>query len=50
MLRQWIAMEQYRLDCAQRWPDGPYKEAVLKAIYSTLDRLRITSPGLFERV
>jgi hypothetical protein len=32
-------MEKYRLECAQRWPDSPYKEAVLKAIHSTLEHL-----------
>jgi hypothetical protein len=44
MHRQWIAMEHYRLHCVEQWPDSPYKQAVLGAIHSALERLRTTSP------
>jgi hypothetical protein len=44
MHRQWIAMEHYRLHCVEHWPDSPYKQAVLEAIHSALERLRTTSP------
>jgi hypothetical protein len=43
MYRQWIAMEHYRLHSIERWPESPYKKAVLGAIHSTLDSLRTTS-------
>jgi hypothetical protein len=49
MHRQWIAMEHYRLHCAEQWPDSPYKRAVLEAIQSTLKRLRATSPVALQK-
>jgi hypothetical protein len=41
-LEQWIKVEHYRLDCAERWPESDYKEAVLAAIHSTLKTLEPT--------
>ena len=35
---EWINMEHYRLHCVQEWADSPYKEAVLAAIHSSLER------------
>jgi hypothetical protein len=43
MNRQWLTMEHYRLHCVERWPDGPYKQAVVAAIHSALERLRAAS-------
>ena len=39
MRHQWIASEHHRLHTVEGWPDGPYKEATLCAIRSTLARL-----------
>jgi hypothetical protein len=39
MLSEWIMGEHHRLHIVEEWPDGPYKEAVLAAIRSTLDSL-----------
>jgi hypothetical protein len=39
MLRQWINVEHYRLHCVEEWPDSPYKEVVLVAISTALQRL-----------
>jgi hypothetical protein len=39
MLRQWAAVEHNRLHCAEEWPDGPYKQAVIAAIHATLESL-----------
>ena len=36
LVNQWIAMEHYRLHTVEGWPDSPYKEATLAAIYSSL--------------
>lgn len=38
-LRQSIKTEHYRLHVAEEWPDSPYKEAVLAAARSALERL-----------
>jgi hypothetical protein len=48
-LEQWIKVEHYRLDCAERWPESDYKEAVLAAIHSTLKTLEATSLALVEQ-
>jgi hypothetical protein len=51
MLRQWAAVEHNRLHCAEEWPDGPYKQAVIAAIHATLESLfenSGTSTGLSE--
>jgi hypothetical protein len=40
---QWLSMEHYRLHIAEEWPDGPYKEATLAAIHSTIECAQ-TSP------
>jgi len=42
-VRQFIKMEHYRLHRAEEWPDSPYKEAVLAAVHSALDRLEATA-------
>ena len=40
MMRQRrIALEQYRLDCAETWPDSPFKRATVAAIRSVLTSL-----------
>ena len=39
MLRQWAAVEHNRLHCAEEWPDGPHKQAVIAAIHATLESL-----------
>ncbi len=39
-LRQSVRTEHYRLHCAETWPDGPYKEAVLAAVRCALERLQ----------
>jgi hypothetical protein len=36
VMPEWIAMEHYRLDIVEQWPDGPYKTATLDAIHSSL--------------
>jgi hypothetical protein len=36
---EWLAMEHYRLHVVEEWPDGPYKQAAMAAIRSTLDSL-----------
>ena len=38
-LEQSIKTEHYRLHCMERWPDSPYKDAVLTAVRSTLELL-----------
>ena len=43
MLGRWINMEHYRLHCVEGWADSPYKEAVLAAIHSSLERFK-TAP------
>jgi hypothetical protein len=47
-LGQWMKMEQYRLQCVEMWPDSPYKQAVLCAIRSSLERLTAASPATAE--
>ena len=51
MLRQLAAVEHHRLHCAEEWPDGPHKQAVIAAIHATLESLFAnsgTSTGLSE--
>ena len=36
---EWIAMEHHRLHLIEEWPDGPYKQAALAAIHSSLEGL-----------
>jgi hypothetical protein len=43
MLRQWINVEHHRLHCVEEWPDSSYKEVVLLAIRSALQRLKAGS-------
>jgi hypothetical protein len=39
MLKQWMAMEHYRLHAVQEWPDTEHKRITVAAIRSTLERL-----------
>jgi len=39
MRYQWIASEHHRLHTVEGWPEGPYKDATLRAIHSTLASL-----------
>jgi len=51
MLRQWAAVEHNRLHCAEEWPNGPHKQAVIAAIHATLESLfenSGTSTGLSQ--
>jgi hypothetical protein len=43
MNSQWLAMEQYRLQCVEQWPEGPRKQAELAAIRSAMESLIRTS-------
>jgi len=47
-LRQWVKTEHYRLHCAEEWPDSPYKEAVLAAARSALERLEVAVTDSFD--
>jgi len=47
-LRQWVKTEHHRLHCAEGWPDSPYKEAVLAATRSVLDRLETAAIEPFD--
>lgn len=47
-VRQFMKMEHYRLHRAEEWPDSPYKEAVLAAVHSALERLEATAIEPFE--
>lgn len=47
-LRQWVKTEHYRLHSAEDWPDSPYKEAVLAAARSALQRLESAAIGPFD--
>jgi hypothetical protein len=49
MHKQWIAMEHYRLHCAEQWPASPYKRTVIEAIHSTLKALRTASPAPLQQ-
>ena len=40
--QQWMAMEQFRLDCVRQWPDSTRKHATLAAIQSSLEMLKAT--------
>ena len=44
MIFEWIAMEHHRLHLVEEWPDGPYKQAALAAIDSTLRGLLRNQP------
>lgn len=49
MYEQWLQFEHYRLHTAQRWPESPYKQATLAAIYSTIESL-LHGQGLIDDV
>jgi hypothetical protein len=36
---RWLAMERYRLRCAEAQPDSPYKRATVAAIWSAMESL-----------
>jgi hypothetical protein len=48
-LRKFWRVEHNRLHQAQRWPDSPYKDAVLAAVHSALERLEASALEPFER-
>ena len=48
-IEQWISVEHYRLDCAERWPDSDYKKAVFAAIHSTLRTLEAAPAAPVEQ-
>jgi len=39
MQSEWLAMEQYRLDCVEEWGEGRRKQATRAAILSTIASL-----------
>jgi len=39
MKNRWLAMERYRLQCAELQPDSPHKKATVAAIRSAMDSL-----------
>jgi hypothetical protein len=39
MYTEWLAMEQYRIQVMEQWPDGPGKESALAAARSALECL-----------
>ena len=39
MKNRWLAMERYRLQCAEVQPDSPYKRATVAAIRSAMESL-----------
>jgi len=39
MYTEWMAMEQYRIQVMEQWPDGPRKECGLAAARSALEGL-----------
>jgi hypothetical protein len=50
MVGQWARVEHYRLQCAQSWPDSPYKTAVIGSIRAALEDLGETSLPLERAV
>jgi len=40
LTEDWLAMEKYRLEVIQEWPDGPRKAAARKAILSQMQSLQ----------
>ena len=47
-LRQLMKTEHYRLHCAEGWAESPYKDAVLAAVRTTLERLEAAAVQPFE--
>ena len=45
MRHQWIAAEHHRLHTVEEWPEGPHKEATLRAIHSALATLAQDTGG-----
>ena len=39
MKNHWLAMERYRLQCAEAWPDTSFKRATVAAIRSAMEAL-----------
>jgi len=46
--RRFWRVEHDRLHSAERWPDSPYKDAVLAAVHSALERLEAAAVESFE--
>jgi hypothetical protein len=44
MLKQWMAMENYRLHAVEQWPNTDYKRATLAAIRSAIASLSAARP------
>lgn len=47
-LQQFMNVEHYRLHCAEQWPDGPYKEAVIASACSQLEHLEASAIAPFQ--
>jgi len=45
MLSEWSAMERYRIQVMELWPDGPRKEVGLASARSSLEALARGMPG-----
>ena len=39
MKNHWLAMERYRLQCAEAWPDSSFKRTTVAAIRSAMEAL-----------
>jgi hypothetical protein len=48
MRNQWIASEHHRMHTVEGWPDGPYKDATLRAIQSSISSLEQGSSDAAE--
>lgn len=40
MTNRWLAMEQYRFQLIESWPDSPYKQAALESVKAAIAMLR----------
>ena len=45
MHNEWMAMERYRIQVMELWPDGPRKEAGIASARSSLEALARGMPG-----
>jgi len=45
MQSEWLAMEQYRLDCVEAWDEGRRKQATRAAILSSIASLTRSGQG-----
>ena len=39
MKNRWLSTERYRLQCAENWPESPFKRSTLTAIRSAIESL-----------